>query len=683
MRPTNASRQPATAGVLNEPRDDHDTLVVLLHGAFEPRPMAARRLTDVKRVAMATFDKPDLLAPALPSYLFSLADPMRMAWAVAEMIDERYAAHEARGHPLKKVVLVGFSFGAILARMVYVLACGESPDRRWIVRDQDGEARSVFCPERISPIPARPWASCVDRVILIAGVSRGWTIDFRVQGLAAAALFHTLEAIDFAVHGLASVTRKILRRPNGPTFAMSIRRGGRFVSELRWQWLQMRREDLQTREGKSIGKVMTIQLLGTKDDVVAPDDNVDLITGKDFIYLELPDCGHPDAVQMELPENPPAEISLELKDLAQRFPAGQARALILRDVLRQSEKHLRDYSVQPQEDEILSVALSASESVQHGALAGDAQTSLPPVSDVAFVIHGIRDQGFWTQKVAWRIQRLARERQRRFASVTRSYGYFPMWPFLFPWERRGKVEWLVDQYVEACAVHPKAAFHYVGHSNGTYLLASALQEYGFVRFGHVVFAGSVVRHEYPWKTMIANRQVTGVLNYVATGDWVVALFPGLFEFIRIQQLGNGGHNGFRDLERVASTEDSFERNPCLEIAYTAGAHGSAVVENNWDEIASAIVDGKPRKDAKLCVTDRSFWDRCLVAVSKVPWAVWLAIIGILYSLACLIVWAKPWTPAAGWAAWVAELRALRWQAFARLGGLFALWRTVRFVVLRL
>jgi hypothetical protein len=126
------------------------------------------------------------------------------------------------------------------------------------------------------------------------------------------------------------------------------------------------------------------------------------------------------------------------------------------------------------------------------ALLGEAITrdqmadTLPPepdadVTDVVFVVHGIRDKGFWTQKIARTIKRHAGDRQK-IGSWTESYGYFAMLPFILRSVRRRKVEWLMDRYTEARARYPYATFHYVGHSNGTYLAAAALQLYPAARF---------------------------------------------------------------------------------------------------------------------------------------------------------------------------------------------------------
>jgi alpha-beta hydrolase superfamily lysophospholipase len=106
-------------------------------------------------------------------------------------------------------------------------------------------------------------------------------------------------------------------------------------------------------------------------------------------------------------------------------------------------------------------------------------------------------------------------------------------PFLLPWARRKKVEWLMDQYTESKAKYPEAEFSYVGHSNGPYLLAGALRDYRCCRFKNVVFAGSVVHTDYDWSEFLGSQpqRVKVILNYVATSDAVVAFFPKAMELL--------------------------------------------------------------------------------------------------------------------------------------------------------
>ncbi len=211
------------------------------------------------------------------------------------------------------------------------------------------------------------------------------------------------------------------------------------------------------------------------------------------------------------------------------------------------------------------------------------------VTDIVFVIHGIRDRGFWTHKIP-RTVKAASDQERRkreacgekgpkFETETSSYGYFPMLPFLLSWGRRAKVEWLMDEYTQNLALYPNAEFSFVGHSNGTYLLAKAFEEYPACRFKHIVFAGSVVRTRYDWGKLIREGRAKAILNYVATSDWVVAFFPKLFQTLHWQDLGSAGHDGFEDLQEY-------------QVKYVRGGHGAAIQEQHWEDIAHFIVHGR-------------------------------------------------------------------------------------------
>jgi pimeloyl-ACP methyl ester carboxylesterase len=218
-----------------------------------------------------------------------------------------------------------------------------------------------------------------------------------------------------------------------------------------------------------------------------------------------------------------------------------------------------------------------------------------------FVIHGIRDRGFWTQKIARKAMAEAAGAKRVARSMTMSYGYLAMLPFVMPWVRRDKVRWLMDRYADCRALYPAAKFHYVGHSNGTYLVARALRDYRAARFQRIVLAGSVIRTDYDWRSVIVGgNQAEAVLNYVASGDWVVAVFPhGLSPFPGLD-LGGAGHFGFDQLAgpgvgtqapRISSVDIGGATS--YQVYYVGGGHGAGIKESQWDDIAKFVVHGKP------------------------------------------------------------------------------------------
>ena len=176
------------------------------------------------------------------------------------------------------------------------------------------------------------------------------------------------------------------------------------------------------------------------------------------------------------------------------------------------------------------------------------------------------------------------------ATETSTYGYFPMLPFLIPARRQAKVEWLMDRYAEVLALYPNANFSFVGHSNGTYLLARAMHDYPACRFENAVLAGSVVSTNYDWASMARRGQVRRVLNFVATADYVVASVPRAIQMLRLQDLGSAGHDGFPETSLNPTTEQPTPQ-VVSQVRYVRGKHGAALVEANWDSIAQFILKG--------------------------------------------------------------------------------------------
>ncbi len=100
----------------------------------------------------------------------------------------------------------------------------------------------------------------------------------------------------------------------------------------------------------------------------------------------------------------------------------------------------------------------------------------------------------------------------------------------------------MDQYVTVKARYPNATMHYVGHSNGTYLAASVLENYPAARFGRIYFAGSVVHPKFNWSGMVDRKRVQRFHNARGATDWVVALLPKSLEYFT--DLSAPGFDGF-------------------------------------------------------------------------------------------------------------------------------------------
>lgn len=528
-----------------------DLLVVIIH-AYGSR--AAARMSVVE-VIRHEFPGADLIVPELPLGLVSFADPNEVVANLLQEIDRNWENKTAKeGKSYNRIILVGASLGGLLARKLYVVACGESAA---------APLEEVFS-RSSKQLLRRGWSGKVERIILLAGMNRGWHISHHLSPHRALEWWLGVILLIFIAR-----LRRLIRLPPRDPLIFTVRRGATFITQLRIQWIRMRHEQraraparLRTGSqgaGSSPGQALTVQLLGSIDDFVAPTDNVDLVAGGDFVYLDVPCSGH---------------VSVNAMDGTREGLA--RREVFTRALTAPAEELMRD-SLSPQDDP----GTTEDADKQH----------------VVFVVHGIRDEGYWTQKVARKVLMRARSDGRvgEFATETSTYGFFPMLPFLFSRRRREKVEWFMDQYAGVIARYPKAKLHYVGHSNGTYCLARALELYPSCRFERVVFAGSVVRRAFDWSRFMSgpNPQVGSVLNYVASADWVVAGFPRLFEFFRFGDLGSAGHNGFAQKD-LPSLQGRLH-----EVTFVRGSHGAAIEERHWSSIAEYVYSGRPgQRDAE-------------------------------------------------------------------------------------
>ena len=186
----------------------------------------------------------------------------------------------------------------------------------------------------------------------------------------------------------------------------------------------------------------------------------------------------------------------------------------------------------------------------------------------------------------------------------------------------------MDQVTEVKARFPRLKkIHFIGHSNGTYILASALERYRTLKVGRVAFAGSVVRRNFPWDDYVGKGRVDQVRNYVGSADWVVGLFPKLFELPGFRALnpdiGSAGFDGFENV----SVKDG-------ETQFISGEHSCALNPANRASIVSFIMEGTITNVPGLLAESHP---EPLGTISRVCWIVWLLIVAVLW----LIFWKLP------------------------------------------
>ena len=207
--------------------------------------------------------------------------------------------------------------------------------------------------------------------------------------------------------------------------------------------------------------------------------------------------------------------------------------------------------------------------------------------------------------------------------------------FLLFGARRKIVQWFMDEYTETLALVPEADgnTHFIGHSNGTYLLARGLTDYATLRVNRVALAGSVIPRAFPWDRFHREGRIQALRNDRAASDLVVGVFPGFYQLIAywlprwryFADIGNGGLRGF---DRSAGLDQ-------CEHYYFPGGHGAAVRAQNHRSLAEFVLRptawaaptrllGRP-----TAVTD---W------LSNLCWVVWLLLLGLLVVLAPLGLW---------------------------------------------
>ncbi|MEO1457992.1 MAG: alpha/beta fold hydrolase [Pseudomonadota bacterium] len=506
-----------------------DRLFVILHGWTYD----AGRMQSIADLVRERDTSGDIFVPTMPiNCVYCREDGASLARQLLEEIECLDSARREAGAPYREIILIGHSSGAVLCRAIWALAVGGQPGG---TVDHDG---------------ASVVADRIVRMVLIAAVARGWTDTMPVSVSVRLLLwFGMVNEVLFGER----------------FFVFDLRRGSPFLTTMRLQTLAVLHSRLRTPP-------LTIQLLGTNDDLVAPGDDIDVTTGESFIYCEMRDTGHFNA-----------------NEVGGDDPVSAERRRLCASAIFDDEASLRRVGLSA--SAVGEIAQSAVEESFGGEDAEAAEITSPraaeqaaeSVQNVTLVVHGIRDFGFWTKKLAIRIRGYAARRGTVCRTLTPSYGFLPMGPFLIPTVRRRYACWLMDHYVTVRAAFPQAReICFIGHSNGTYLLAKALKDCRAIHFDRVIFAGSVVRHDYPWENVLRGTgtgQIGRLVNYVATDDWVVASVPRALQRMGLANLGDAGHSGFRPNPNI------------VEARYVPGDHSAAIREENWEEMAAFVVDG--------------------------------------------------------------------------------------------
>ncbi len=316
--------------------------------------------------------------------------------------------------------------------------------------------------------------------------------------------------------------------------AFQVLQGSDFVTNLRIEWI---------RHFASLGQKApaVVQLLGVHDDLVKVDDSLDVEQFPNSWQILVPDAGHGDLHHLQDVPDPMGRYALIRQALLGEVPAvaGEAR-------IRGSETYV-------------------------------------------MVLHGIRASNeTWVQDVVT----LLRGRLPDHSGIKCStYGFLSALRFAIPPTRRASLQWFQDLYSTCLAENPGAVFHFIGHSNGTYLLGESLRRIHGMRFKRVVLAGSVLPDDYDWNDRLARAQVETVRNHRSSSDVPVGILCSVLRGLGMGDVGTGGVFGFKTAPNPRADE----------IYWYEGGHSRPVQADNLPALVEFAVSGK---DLDLKLIDR-------------------------------------------------------------------------------
>ena len=103
-----------------------------------------------------------------------------------------------------------------------------------------------------------------------------------------------------------------------------------------------------------------------------------------------------------------------------------------------------------------------------------------------------------------------------------------------------------------------------------------------------------MRKNYEWSKLIEKNRVKAVRNYMASDDWVVALFPHFFEKMPIKCFGNDlGGAGFYGFDDAKVENDAKVKN----VGPITGQHSAFASE--VDSIAKFLLPNGSESDEKV------------------------------------------------------------------------------------
>lgn len=300
-------------------------------------------------------------------------------------------------------------------------------------------------------------------------------------------------------------------------------KGSAFITNLRIDWIRHFNEFYYP--------LTVVQLLGANDEEITRDDSVDLEQLPNAFHLDVLDAKHTNIHRID-----------QAEDREERYK-------LIREAILSERPFGKNPNLEP------SIAKN----------------------NVVFILHGIRaSNSGWVKQLKEKI----RQEDPDTVVITSSYGYFSAFSFVLPGFRQNNIAWFQDEYSYYFAKYPSTDFHFIGHSNGTYILGESLNRLSGMKFKRVYLAGSVLPREYPWKQIFDNYQVEVLCNARSCSDWPVGILCSGLRGLGMGDIGTGGFDGFLMGDERLN-----------ELYYFDGDHGKPLEESNHTNIIQYILTG--------------------------------------------------------------------------------------------
>ena len=517
-------------------------LVVFVPGL---QPSSQRALQEWENLRKRLNSEPDYAGSTVHWLLFAHGTTVfsrgglhEQAHTLQAKIDEQWSL--ACGYD--DIVLVAHSIGGPILRAAYLLGAAESSNGR------------------------SHWTQRVSRFVLFASINRG---------IATRRIWWLRPVAWLARHSRVVSSFRIV---DGY-------RGSNFLTNLRIDWIRhfgvLAEEEsnaTQRPAGCSKRTPRVVQVLGTKDGLVRPEDSKDVLAFRNAVHLQVAGANHANVYYLGDDTDTKARYAVLRKAFFEQ-PSG------------------------------------------HAAPPPPSQPAGAQVKHVIFLLHGIRasNVGNWITQLANSIRACNRTNT---IVVQPTYGYLSAARFVLPSVRKKNIATFQDWYTEVLADHPTATYSIVAHSNGSYMLGYSLRAIPGMQFAKVVLVGSVLPENFWVRSGAPTKQVACIQNHRAKRDWPVALLcSALAGGLRMRDIGTSGFDGFHGTLTK-------------EVGYYNGGHSKALHPNYHGSLVNFLYDGCKGKGPGSLGPAPVVFQRLSNAA---PYAAIVAVAGLVWGLGWFVV----------------------------------------------